>query len=183
MTLNAYLAIFVAVLVLLSPLFLITAPVWLVWCLFQKRRQRALGLRTIWPFMATTAEHYARLMIRGEAPGGDWRNVSRNLDAYIADTRSPRIWRLKLMMIILEIAPLLRLRPTFTMMSDESRLAFIENNLRHGRGLMRIVSLGRQLMRLCYYATQATHQRMGFVPMAKRTAWRAASEKKELVEV
>ena len=182
MTLNAYLVTAVIVLVLLSPLFLLASPVWVPWLIIQRRSQRKLGYRRLLPFMAGTIENYTRLMIRGEAPGGDWANVSRNLDRYIAETRSPRIWRLQLMCLIMEVAPVLRLRLPFSLLSENAREAFLENNLKHGRGLMRIVSMGRQLARLCYYATPGTHQRMGFVPMPQRAAWRRQPERK-LAEV
>jgi hypothetical protein len=172
MSLNGYLVTAVIVLGLLSPLFVLTAPLWLIWLYFQRREQRVLGYRSLLPFMARTAELYARAMIRGDAPGGDWGNVSRNLDRYIAETRSPRVWRLQLLILIMEFAPLVRLRPPFSLLSLPVREAFVARNLTHGRGVMRIVSLGRQLMRLCYYATPATHQRMGFVPMNRRAAWR-----------
>jgi hypothetical protein len=177
--LNGYLVTAVIVLVLLSPLFVITSPLWLSWLYFQRRRQRSRGYRSLLPFMARTAELYARVIIRGDAPGGDWGNVSRNLDRYIAETRSPRIWRLQLLILIMEVAPLLRLRLPFSLLNQSAREAFVERNLTHGRGLMRVVSLGRQLLRLCYYATPATHQRMGFVPMNRRAAWRKAAKQAE----
>jgi len=172
MTLNAYLVLAVVVLVLLSPLILLSFWIWLPWLILQRRGQHREGYRTLLPFMARTVENYARVMIRGEAPDGDWRNVSRNLDHYIGETRSPRIWRLQLMCLIMEIAPILRLRLPFSLMTETARLEFVERFLIRPRGLMRIVSLGRQLMRLCYYATPATHARMGFVPMRNRGAMR-----------
>jgi hypothetical protein len=115
-------------------------------------------------------------MIRGEAPGGDWGNVSRNLDRYIRNTRSPRIWRLQLLMIIMEVAPLLRLRLPFSMQSPQAQADFVERYLVNARGLMRIVSMGRQLIRLSYYSAAATHQRMGFVPVHQRAVWRKANQ-------
>jgi len=177
MTLNTYLVLAVLVLILLSPLFLLTSPVWVPWLIVQRRTQRRLGYRALLPFMAGTIENYAKLMIRGDAPGGDWANVSRNLDRYIAETRSPRIWRLQLMCLIMEVAPILRFQLPFSLLSTRAREAFIENNLKHGRGLMRVVSMGRQLVRLCYYASESTHRRMGFVPMKQRAAWRRESNK------
>lgn len=176
MTLNAYLVVAVLALLVLSPLLLLSFPIWLPWLILQRRRQRRDGHTTLLPFMARTVENYARVMIRGEAPGGDWRNVSRNLDRYIAGTRSPRIWRLQLMCVIMELSPILRLRLPFSLMSEAARLHFVERFLIRPRGLMRVVSLGRQLVRLCYYATPATHTRMGFVPMRGRGVRRAKPE-------
>jgi hypothetical protein len=162
------LALAVFVLILLSPLLLVTSPLWLGWYLWQRRGRRARNLRVLLPFMADTAVGYARVMISDDAPGGNWSKLARNLDDYIADTRSPRIWRLQLLLLIMQLAPMLRLRLPFTLLSEAARRDFIQRNLRHASGLMRIVSLGRQLLRLAYYAAPATHQRMGFVPFARR---------------
>jgi hypothetical protein len=181
MPLNAYLALACIAIVLLSPLILLTAPIWVTWMLMQRRGRRALGLRTLLPFMAHTAELYARAMIPGDPPGGDWFNVSRRIDAYIAGTRSPRIWRLKLLLIIMEITPLLRLRLPFSMMDARSRTQFVAT-LPRERGLLRITAMGRQLMRLAYYSDTDAQTRMGFVPMARRAAWRRKPER-ELASV
>jgi hypothetical protein len=182
MTLNGYLFTAVVVLLLLSPLILLTCPMWLVWLWFQRRGRKRLGYDRLLPFMARTVEAYARVMIRGDAPGGEWATVTRNLDRFIAHTRSPRVWRLQLLVIIMEVAPLLRLRLPFSLQSPQARADFVEMYLVNARGLLRIASMGRQLIRLSYYAAAETQERMGFVPVHQRAAWRKANQPEQLAE-
>jgi len=179
MKLNTYLALAVAVILLFSPLILVTAPIWGIWVAWQLALRRRRGYRTLWPFMARTARLYARAMIPADAPGGDWENVPRNLDKYIADARSPRVWRIKLVLTVMEIAPILRLRPLFSMMSDAGRRKFVDRYLTAAGGIMRVPAIGRQLVRLGYYATPETHDQIDFIPMPKRAKWRQAQKQQE----
>jgi hypothetical protein len=184
MSVNAYLALTVVVLFLMLPVILVTSPIWLIWVVLQKLQQRRRGYQRLWPYMARTSRLYAEAMIEGDAPGGDWENVPRNLDKYIAATISPRIWRLRLVITAMEVAPVIRFRLPFSMLSAKARKDFVERYLVEPKGVMRIPSLGRQLMRLGYYATPQTHEEIGFARMAERAAWRRKHAKdKELTSV
>jgi hypothetical protein len=177
MTLNAYLALAGLAILLLSPLLLVTSPLWLAWVGWQMVRRKRLGYKSLWPFMARTSRLYAQAMIAGDPPGGDWDNVPRNLDRYLAGAVSPRIWRIKLVLTIMELAPLLRFRLPFSLMGEAGRKAFVDRHVTGADGLMRIAAIGRQLIRMGYYATPQVQDEIGFVPMETRAAWKAQQER------
>jgi hypothetical protein len=172
MTLNAYLALAGLVILLLSPLLLVTSPIWLTWVGWQLMRRKQRGYKKLWPFMVRTTRNYAVAMIEGDPPGGDWNNVPRNLDRYLAEAVSPRIWRIRLVLTLMEVAPLLRFRPLFSMMGEAGRKAFVEKHVTEAGGVLRIVAIGRQLIRMGYYATPEVQDEVGFVPMERRAAWK-----------
>jgi hypothetical protein len=183
MPINAYLAIAAVALVVLSPLVLALSPLWVFWVWRQLRKRRQIGYRTLWPCMARTVVHYARAVVRARPPEGGWRQVARRLDEYIAATRSPRIWRLKLMLLLLELAPLMRLSRPFSMLSPAARRRFVDRNFVARHGLMRVIAMGRQLIRLGYYSCHAPQERMGFVPVSGRHVLTTAPiHKPELAE-
>ena len=72
MSLNFYIAIGLVLALLLSPLLLVTAPLWVSWILWQRRQQRREGLRYLWPFMARTIANYAQAMIPADPPEIPW---------------------------------------------------------------------------------------------------------------
>jgi len=168
MSINAWLAIGCVAFLLLSPLILLTAPIWGYWLWRQSRAARAAGYHALLPCMARTARHYACATIRADLDDTQAEQVARNLDRYISATSGPRIWRLKLMLVLMEFAPLLRFRAPFSWQSLAGQRRFLDRHFVHARGLMRVISMGRQLVRLGFYAGHAPQTRMGFLPVGKR---------------
>jgi hypothetical protein len=168
MSINAWLALGCVAIILLSPLILLTSPLWGLWLWRQARAGRAAGYRALLPGMARTARHYTRAVIRADLDETQAEQVARNLDRYIASTPGPRIWRLKLMLVLMEYAPLLRLRLPFRWLSPVAREQFLDRHMAHASGLLRVIAMGRQLVRLGYYASPAPQTSMGFMPVGKR---------------
>jgi hypothetical protein len=161
-SLNGYVAIAAVLAVLLSPVLLLLSPIWVPWLLAQSRRGRGEGYRTLQPWMARTIELYAEAGIRGGPPPGGWQRVARILDDYLASIRSPRAWRPKMVVLLMEIAPLLVLRPRFSRLGAAERRAFLDRHVAGQRGLLRVAALGRQLVRLGYYSDPEVQAAMGF---------------------
>lgn len=168
MSINAWLALGCIAFLLLSPLILLASPLWGYWLWRQARAGRLAGYRALLPGMVRTARHYARAVIRADLDDAQTEQVARNLDRYIAATPGPRIWRLKLMLVLMEYAPLLRLRLPFRWLSPAAREQFLDRHLAHATGLLRVIAMGRQLVRLGYYAAPVPQTRMGFLPVGKR---------------
>jgi hypothetical protein len=171
MSLNAYVAIAALLALLLSPLLLLLSPFWIAWLVAQGRGGRRQGYRTLHPWMARTIELYAEAGIRGEPPAGGWQRVARILDEYLGSIRSPRAWRPKMVVLLMEIAPLLVLRPPFSSLGSAERRDFLDRHVARPRGLLRVAALGRQLVRLAYYSDDGVQAAMGFrVPGPARPA-------------
>lgn len=163
MSLNAYIAIGLALVVLFSPLIVVTSPIWGVWLLWQIRQKKRQGYLYLWPFMAKTIARYAEAMIGEDPPPEGWIQVARRLDAYLDSYRSRRKWRLLLVAAGLEFVPVFAFRLPFSWMSLAGRRAFCMDKLRTSRGVWGKVAMGKQLIRLGYYCDERTYERMGFV--------------------
>jgi hypothetical protein len=150
----------------------VTALPWtLAWLLRERRERRRLGYRALWPFMARTLEAYAPLVLRASPPAGGWAAVAHRVDRYVAwadDACSPRAWRVKGLLVLMALAPMLEGRPPFALLRPAARRAFVLRRLEGQRGVFALVALGRQLVRLGYYSQVESGARMGFVPMEVR---------------
>jgi hypothetical protein len=175
MPLNGWLVVAFVVLVLLSPLFLLLSPIWIVWLVVQQRRRRREGWRMLMPFMADTLAAAAEVIVRGEAPKHGWHAVARRVDAYLATMKLSRRWRAQLVVIAVQVLPLLTGRGPFTMLAVKRRQDFVDSRLCTTRGLFGLASLVRQMVRLGYYAEDDRARAVGFVPMSGRGRLRLVS--------
>ena len=146
-------------------------PLLLIWLLRQRRQRSREGLDILLPFMARTIERYAALTLHAFPPEGGWAAVARNVDRYVASTQrasSARIWRIRGLLVLMELAPLLDGAAPFALLSTAGRRRFIERRIEGQRGLFALVGMGRQLVRFGYYACPCTAQDMGYAPMGQR---------------
>ena len=178
MPLNAWLAIGVVMVIIASPLIVLTLPLWGWWLLRQRRLKAERGLVWLLPVMADTASRYGEAMVRGDAPvgdaalvdeapggDGDWDRIGRNVDRFLAAApHNPRRWRLPMLLLALEFAPLAVFRPPFSWMGVAARCRFVDRNLSRTTGLFGVFSLARQAVRLAYYSDPSVHRRLGFRP-------------------
>lgn len=164
MSLNTYIFIGLALALVLSPLIVVTSPIWGTWMLWQLRAKRRQGYRYLWPFMAKTIAAYAEAMIPTDEPDLPWPQVARNLDGYLHSYRSRRKWRILLVAGGLEFVPILAFRLPFTWMSKSARRRFCLRYLTTSKGVWGKVAMGKQLIRLGYYSAREAHERMGFEP-------------------
>ena len=180
MPINGWLALAGAVVLLLSPLIVLTAPLWGVWLWLQRRSARQAGWRALLPIMAETLEAAAAAMVRGPAPDGGWVEVARRADTYLASIGLSRRWRAQLVVCALQILPLLTLQPPFTRMSPTARREFVARHLATTRGLFGLASLGRQMVRMGYYAAPGPQRAVGFLPVGQRRNLRADARSRAL---
>lgn len=162
MPLNGYVAIAAVLAILVSPLLLLTSPLWIAWLLAESRRGRSEGYRALRPWMARTVELYAEAGIRGAPPAGGWPRVACILDAYLASIRSPRAWRPRMVVLVMEFAPWFVLKPRFSRLTVAERRRFLDHHVARQKGLLRVAALGRQLVRLSYYNDEGVQGAMGF---------------------
>jgi hypothetical protein len=94
--------------------------------------------------------------------------VALALDRFLDLYRSRRKWRIKFVILGLDLAPLLAGGLPLRWMSREARRSFVHEKLRGGKGLWAKVAMGRQLILLAYYGARRSERRMGFVPFARR---------------
>jgi len=175
MPLNAWLALAALGTIVLAPLWLVTSPVWGLWLLGQSRRRRREHWRTVLPFMARTIERYAEAMIRGgDPPSGGWTQVARAVDGYLATIRLSRRWRIQMLLVGMELAPVLTLRKPFSALTLAARERFLDERLSTTRGLFGLFGLGRQMIRLGYYGAADRQAEVGFLPVERRHAGRRA---------
>lgn len=157
---------------MIAALLLLASPVLLLRAIQTRRRRGEPGSKILPPLLADTLAHYAAAMVRGPQPAGGWGAVARGVDRYLCATRSPRVWRIPALLVLMELAPLLAFQPPFRFLSPAARRRFVDRHLHAPRGLFRLVAAGGQLVRLGYYAQPEAAARMGCPPVGRRTARR-----------
>jgi len=165
------------VLVALSmvPLLIVLSPVLALFVARQRRAARAEGLRALWPCMIRTLERYAAAMIAVEEPAVPWREVATGIDRFLSSHVSARGWRMSLLLVGLEIAPLFDGRPPASWLSREGLRRFCDRRLATSWGVYGRLGLVRQLLRLSYYRNPPAQAAMGFMPVAARGRARPVS--------
>jgi len=95
--------------------------------------------------------------------------VADNVDTLLREGGSRRAWRVRLLYVVVELAPvfMLRERP-FSRQSPASRRRLIEAHFQHGRGVWAICAKARHLVYLGCYADARANAAVGFVPVAER---------------
>jgi hypothetical protein len=111
---------------------------------------------------------FAEAVVPVENPEVTPLEVAHALDRFLASYHSRRKWRIKFVILGLELIPMVAGWPPMSLMSTEKRRAFVEAKLRGCRGLWGKVAMGKQLVLLAYYGLRRSEKRMGFVPFAHR---------------
>jgi hypothetical protein len=153
-----------------APLWLALAPGIALWAARQRRGRRPRGLRVLWPRFATTVERYAAAMIPVASPEVPWSVVASRVDAYLASHRSPRGWRLPVLLAVLEFAPVFAGCLPASWASRRRLAAFCRRRLSTSTGIWGRLSLIRQLIRMGYYGDPRAHERMGYRPRVEIAA-------------
>lgn len=159
----------------MGPLLIVLSPVLALLVVRQREAARAEGLRALWPFMVRTLERYAAAMIAVEDPVVPWREVALGVDRFLSSHVSARGWRMSLLLVGLEIAPVFDGRPPASWSSREGLRRFCDRRLATSWGVYGRLGLVRQLLRLSYYRAPAAHVAMGFVPVAERARLRGTT--------
>ena len=122
----------------------------------------------LWKMQLRTVARFADAVIPVDDPEVSPEEVARELDRFLCLYASRRKWRIKYVILGLELSPLVCGRLPLSLMARADRRAFVAEKLRSCRGLWGKVSMGKQLVLLAYYGRQASDRRMGFVPFEQR---------------
>lgn len=111
---------------------------------------------------------FAEAVIPVDEPEATPEEVAEELDRFLSLYDSRRKWRIRYVILGLELIPLLAGRLPLSLMSRRDRRRFVNEKLRSCHGLWGKVSMAKQLILLAYYGLQRSDRRMGFVPFEKR---------------
>ena len=115
-----------------------------------------------------TVARFAEAVIPVDHPEATPEEVALELDRFLGLYHSRRKWRIKYVILGLELIPLAARRKPLSLMSKKERRRFVTEKLRTCHGLWGKVAMGKQLVLLAYYGLRRSDDRMGFVPVAKR---------------
>ncbi len=125
------------------------------------------------------AEALADVVIKGDTEAIPSRDVALNIDRYLGTFQAKSKWLSKVVFVVLELYPLLFLRPPLSRMKADDRLAFLKKHFyqRSGLTLMprfiraylrAMIRMGKQLVYLGYYSDARCFESIGFVPFHDR---------------
>jgi choline dehydrogenase-like flavoprotein len=128
-------------------------------------------------FRALTA--LADVVVTGKDEIIDAEEVARNVDHYLAKFDSKTKWIMKVVLIGIEFYPLLSLKPPFSYLRADARLAFIRKRFYRDVALRLVpefwrtivqgmIRMGKQLCYLGYYNDRRTFESVGYIPFSKR---------------
>jgi hypothetical protein len=98
--------------------------------------------------------------------------VSRNVDAFLVAGRSRHAWRCRVLLQLVEHAPLTIGRARFSRMSRPARAALLTRRLERARGLWSICAMARSLVLLGAYSDPARYAAGWEVPLGMRVRFR-----------
>jgi choline dehydrogenase-like flavoprotein len=147
------------------------------------------ALKYLWPHQHATAMAMAEVLVIGPDEKLTPEQVAAGIDDYLDSFTAHEKWKSKLALSALTVYPLVRLRPPFSLMTPERRLAFIERcfisdvvERRLPGGIRKTVQsmlvAAQQLAIIGYYADPRTASSTGYVPFSKRK--RYAKQMKKL---
>lgn len=167
MTLFQVTAVVAIVAIVAVPLALLTSPLWIAWYLLERRGRRRRGFKTLLPHAERTLLAYCEAMIRSSEPL-DFSHVPRRMDFFLSTPDSPRLWRNALLLALMEYAPALVLGLPFSRRSLAARRRFVDRYLTGRSELFRLLTFGKQLVRMAYYSDEVARKHTGFVPLGER---------------
>ncbi|NJN14483.1 MAG: hypothetical protein HC813_02295 [Planctomycetes bacterium] len=119
---------------------------------------------------AGTVARFADAVVPVERPEATPAEVAGELFRFLSLYRSRRKWRVRWVILGLEIIPLLAGRKPLFLMRPEERRSFVNEKLRTSEGLWGKVAMGKQLVLLAYYGLGRSEARLGYVrPDARPT--------------
>ncbi len=98
--------------------------------------------------------------------------VADNVEAFLAAGRSRRAWRVRVLLTLIEFAPMATERRRFGDLSPEERRVLIERKWIGGRGIWRVCSKVKNLVVLGAYGDRRAAAKTGYVPVPLRPRFR-----------
>lgn len=118
-----------------------------------------------WRTLARAAE----TLLEGGAVRLDPERVADNVERFLATGRSPRAWRVRVLLTMVEWLPLLHRRPRFSALGPSERRSWIEARWVGGGGLASLCARVRLLVLIGAYGDPCALDDIGPVPVALRT--------------
>lgn len=148
--------------------------------LYRKAQKARYDLQYLSPFQFRSLMSLAEVVIEGEKEAISPRETALNVDRYMSSFRAKNKWITKLALIVLEIYPLVFLKPPTSYMRPDARKAFLQRHfyqnvsLRLAPGFIRtlvqaMIRMGKQLCYMGYYNDPRVHPSIGYVPFSKRS--------------
>lgn len=94
--------------------------------------------------------------------------VADNVERFLIRGQSQRAWRVRVLMTLVELAPLTHCGRTFGRLSTAERRALVQQRFVGGRGLWGICAKARLFVIMGAYGDAHAARATGFVPMAAR---------------
>jgi hypothetical protein len=150
-----------------------TGPLWIapvgLWALLQRRARGRLGLSVLWPVMASAADAYARAWIHDpEGHAASPERASRRLDRFLAHANAPRLWRVRALLVAMELAPLCVGSGRFSRLDAVRARRFLEEHVERPGAPLAILRPGRQLVRMGWYADPGVGREIGYLASEER---------------
>ncbi len=159
-----------AMIVAATPLWIATSPLWIAFVRRQRRLAVTQGLRSLMPVQIRTLARYAEAMMGTGEPQEVWDRVALRIDRFLATHRtSPRAWRVPMMILALEIAPIFTGRLPASWISRRSLRCFVITRLSTATGVWGRLAITRQLIRMAYYDDPVLQARIGYLPLECRS--------------
>jgi choline dehydrogenase-like flavoprotein len=143
-----------------------------------------LGLAYLSPAQFRALGAIADVVVRGRGESVPAEAIARNVDAYLAELKTPSKWLVKVVLLALEWYPLLDLfrlrpRPPLSFMAPDERLDFLRRRFhravvtrrlpRHLRKLVQaMIRFAKQLCYLGYYNDPRSYASVGYRPFSER---------------
>lgn len=129
-----------------------------------------------------TLECVAETLLDGAPTGVTPVQVARNVEEFLLRGRSRRAWRVRILLTVIELAPLATHRRVFSKMNGEQRVALIRNKWTTGRHVWRICAKVRNLVILGAYGDRRAAASTGYVPVTLRPRFRAIAKLEHVSE-
>ena len=115
-----------------------------------------------------TLVHAAEILVGGGPHGITPEEVADNVERFLVAGRSRRAWRVRILLTVIELAPVATHGKTFGALSRSQRRAIVETEWIPGRRLGRLCAKVKNLVVLGAYGDPRAAARTGYVPVLRR---------------
>lgn len=131
----------------------------------------------------TTLTRLAETLLAGTGLAVTPARVADNVERFLIRGQSQRAWRVRVLMTLVELAPLTHCGRTFGQLSTAERRALVQQRFVGGRGVWAICAKARLFVIMGAYGDAHAPAATGFVPMAERDRFaprRVSSARRQL---
>lgn len=131
--------------------------------------------RSISPAEWKVLEKAAETLLEGSPLDIDPKTVADNTETFFTEGQSRRLWRVRLLFVLVEVLPLAVYGKRFTALDLDQRRELAEEYLASDRWLWRLAGKIRILVYLGAYGDPEASRATGFVPVPLRARFRKQS--------